>query len=86
MDHIAVPAGDKDILPVRRDSEVSWMDAGFLITHIFKEPGLAILFEYSYTVTFQTIAGIKELAVRGEMYVGASPRMERIGLDGLYQL
>lgn len=83
LNHVAVTASNQDEQPVGCDGEVTRMDSSVLIPNIGQKASSWILVEYRQTVAFQAVAGVKELPVRGEMDVRASPCMERISLDQL---
>lgn len=64
LDHVAVTASHQNEQPVGCDGEVTRMDSSVLIPNIGQKASSWILTEYRQPITFQAVAGVKELPVR----------------------
>ena len=83
LDLVAVTTGNQDKTPVRRNSKIPRMKPRLLITNPRKQTRLGILRKYGKPVTFQPVAGIKELPVRRKVDVRTPAGMRRIGINNL---
>ena len=80
---MAVAAGNQQVFAVGGDVEVPWMQAGTLIADFCQRAVLWVDTENGNTVFFQPVAGIEELTVRTDVYVGTASGSGGIGGNAL---
>ena len=85
LDDVVVAAGSQQVFPVGGDAEVARMFACRLVACGRQRTFLRVDGEDGYAVVLQAVAGIEELSVRTDVYVGTAACSRGIGCDGLYR-
>jgi len=79
---VVIAAGAEQVLAVGGDGEVAGMLAGGAEAYALHEPGFYLI--YGYTVFLKPMTCVQELAVGGEVDVGAAVAVAIVCLESLY--